>query len=395
MSTTARTLRIAHSSHGKFHHQDLARQLYRLGVLETFFTAYPRFKLKTLGVPKNKVRTFPSLEVAYHAGLRYGLLKGRLKREMEWHKHERFDRAVARSMPAVQAYIGLSCASFYAGQVVQRRGGLYLCDRGSSHILTQNALLAEEYDRQGLPYRSIDPRVLEKEQREYAQADAILVPSEFVRRTFIAEGIPNVKLRKVPYGVDLDRFKPQGVPESQTFEVLFVGSVSPQKGVSDLLKAYTAVQHPHKRLRFVGAVSEELRPILLSAQQSDNSIEVRGPWPQTRLPEIMSRSHVLVLPSIQDGFGLVQAQALACACPVIATTNTGAEDLFTDGVEGFIIPIRSPDTLAQRLQQLADNPEQRQQMSDAALRRVRHIGGWNQYGEHIVDTVKELLDVRK
>jgi Glycosyltransferase len=393
--TTVRTLRIAHSSHGKFHHQDLARQLYRLGVLDTFFTGYPRFKLKTLGVPKDRVRTFPSLEVPYHAGLRYGLLKGRLKLEMEWQKHERFDRVVARNMPIVDAYIGLSCASLYAGQAVQRRGGLYLCDRGSSHILTQDALLAEEYDRQGIHYRSIDPRILEKEQREYATANAILVPSEFARRTFIAEGVPKTKLHKVPYGVDLDRFGPVGAPESKTFEVLFVGNASPRKGVPDLLKAYTAVSHPHKQLRFVGAVSDELRPILLSAQKSDNSIEILGPWPQAKLPEIMSRSHVLVLPSIEEGLALVQAQALACACPVIATSNTGAEDLFTDGVEGFIVPIRSPDILADRLQYLADNPEQRLQMSEAALQRVQRIGGWDQYGENIVAAVKELLDARK
>jgi Glycosyltransferase len=262
MNSTIRTLRIAHSSHGKFHHQDLARQLYRLGVLDTFFTGYPRFKLKTLGLPQDKVRTFPILEVAFRAGLRFGL-KCRMMRQLVWRKNEHFDRAVARNMPTVEAYIGLSGASFYAGQTVQRQGGLYLCDRGSSHILAQNALLAEEYDRLGKPYRSIDPHVLEKEQREYAQADAILVPSEFVRRTFIAEGVPETKLRKVPYGVDLDRFKPLVAPESQTFEVLFVGSVSPRKGVPDLLKAYTAVQHPYKRLRFVGAVSDELRPILL------------------------------------------------------------------------------------------------------------------------------------
>ena len=395
MNTNARTLRIAHSSHGKFHHQDLARQLYRLGVLDTFFTGYPRFKLKTLGVPENKLRTFPVLEVAYHAGLRYGLLKGRVKRELEWRKHENFDRAVARYMPAVDAYIGLSCASLYAGQAVQRQGGLYLCDRGSSHILTQNTLLAEEDDRQGIKYHSIDPRVLEKEQHEYATADAILVPSEFARRTFIAEGIPESKLRKVPYGVDLDRFKPVGTPAAGTFEVLFVGSVSPRKGVSDLLKAYAAVSHPDKHLRFVGAVSGALRPVLELAQRADASIDVLGPYPQGRLPEIMSRSHVLVLPSIEDGFGLVQAQAMACACPVLATSNTGAEDLFTDGVEGFIVPIRSPDILAERLQYLADNPEQRHQMSQAALQRVQRIGGWDQYGANIVATVNEVLDARK
>ena len=55
----------------------------------------------------------------------------------------------------------------------------------------------------------------------------------------------------------------------------------------------------------------------------------------------MSRSHVMVLPSIEEGLALVQAQALACGCPVIGTRHTGAEDLFSDGNEGFIVPIRN------------------------------------------------------
>jgi glycosyltransferase involved in cell wall biosynthesis len=95
----------------------------------------------------------------------------------------------------------------------------------------------------------------------------------------------------------------------------------------------------------------------------------------------MSRSHVLVLPSVEEGLALVQGQAMACGCPVVATAATGAEDLFTDGVEGFIIPDRDTGALALRLQQLADNPDLQQQLSAAALARVQQIGGWDRYGD--------------
>ena len=105
----------------------------------------------------------------------------------------------------------------------------------------------------------------------------------------------------------------------------------------------------------------------------------------------MSRSHVLVLPSVQDGFGMVMAQAMACACPVIASLNTGGEDLFTDGDEGFIVPIRDVNALAVRLQQLADNPEQRFAMGQRALARVQSFSGWNQYGDKAMAIYAELL----
>jgi glycosyltransferase involved in cell wall biosynthesis len=72
---------------------------------------------------------------------------------------------------------------------------------------------------------------------------------------------------------------------------------------------------------------------------------------------------------------------MACGCPVIGTTATGAEDLFTDGREGFIVPERDVAALAERLQQLADDPALRARMSAAALQRVVSLGGWDSYGD--------------
>ena len=120
------------------------------------------------------------------------------------------------------------------------------------------------------------------------------------------------------------------------------------------------------------------------------SVEFLGSVPQADLPKIMSESHVLVLPSIEDGFGLVMSQAMACGCPVIASTNTGGEDLFADGVEGFIVPIRDVDALANRMQRLMDDPDLQRRMSEAALARVRYLGGWTQYGDQWESLLQRL-----
>ena len=86
------------------------------------------------------------------------------------------------------------------------------------------------------------------------------------------------------------------------------------------------------------------------------------------------------MPSIEEGLALVQGQAMACGLPVIATTNTGAEDLFTDGVEGFIVPIRDPEAIREKLLRLYHDPELREEMSRAALSRVQSMAGWDDYG---------------
>lgn len=131
-----------------------------------------------------------------------------------------------------------------------------------------------------------------------------------------------------------------------------------------------------------------MKPVL--ARLPMENVELVGRVQHKQLPQYVSRSHFLVLPSIDEGLALVQGEAMACGCPVIATTCTGAEDLFTDCVEGFIVPPRDSNALAERLQQVADDPSLRQRMSVAALDRVRHLGGWKDYGDRWMELLQEL-----
>jgi glycosyltransferase involved in cell wall biosynthesis len=192
-------------------------------------------------------------------------------------------------------------------------------------------------------------------------------------------GVPAEKVHVVPYGVRLDRFAPGLEPPADRFEVLFAGGVSLRKGVPYLLEAFARLRHPRKRLTIVGSVSNEIRGLL--ARLPKEHVRFTGAMPQPMLARQMSASHVLVLPSVEEGLALVQGQAMACGCPVIATVATGAEDLFTDGREGFVVRDRDVAALTARMQQLADDPMLRLAMRAAALERVNELGGWDDYGD--------------
>jgi starch synthase len=159
-----------------------------------------------------------------------------------------------------------------------------------------------------------------------------------------------------------------------------------RKGVPYLLEAFAKVRHPNKRLRVVGALSREMATVLAKLPQQD--VEMLGLQPQQRVIDLMSSSHLLVLPSIEEGLALVQGQSMACGCPVLATTNTGAEDLFTDGVEGFIVPIRNVEALRDRMQLICDDPDLHQRMRTAGLERVKSLGGWETYGDRWMELLK-------
>jgi glycosyltransferase involved in cell wall biosynthesis len=387
------SLKVVQAVSGVFHHFNLARELHRRGYLKAIYSTFPWRRLVRENLPRQLVHTFPWIHTPQMVASRRWRIPEGLNRKISWQVITTLDDWVARQLPDCDVFVGISGVGLRTGRKAQSRGAKYICDRGSSHIRYQDQIMKEEYARWGVPQKiMIEARGIRREEEEYAQADAITVPSEFSRRTFIEMGVPAEKLHKIPYGVELERFRPVAEPPQDRFEVLFAGQVGLRKGLPYLLQAFAQLKHPRKRLRVVGGLTPEFRPIL--ARFPQDNVEFLGHLSQDRLIAIMSTSHVLVLPSIEEGLALVQAQAMACGCPLISSTNTGGEDLFTDGVEGFVVPIRSPEAIAARLQQLAGDPQLQLRMSEAALARVHRIGGWLQYGETWIELLRGLTSSR-
>jgi len=381
---------VVQSVCGAFHHFNLARELHRRGYLKAIYSTFPWQRLKRENLPHGLVHTFPWLQTPQVVLSRWWDIPAGVNREINWRVAVTLDAWVERHLPPCDVFVGISGVGLKTGRRAQSRGAKYVCDRGSAHIRAQDQILKEEYARWGVPHKVVvDPRIIAREEAEYAQADAITVPSEFARRSFVEMGVPPEKLHKIPYGVELDRFRPVAEPAKDRFEVLFVGAVGLEKGVPYLLQAFAQVRHPRKRLRIVGGVRREMHEIFRRLPLE--KVEFVGLVPQKQLPELMSSSHVMALPSVQDGFGMVLSQAMACGCPLITSTNTGGPDLIREGVEGFVVPIRSPEAIADRLQQLAEDPALREQMSESALAGVHGIGGWHEYGEGWVELTTELL----
>ena len=383
-------MKVSQAVFGVFHHFELARELDRRGHLQMVYSTWPWARLKREGLPHSKVQTFPWMHTAETLLSRAGLLPRWLGDELGYRTALSFDDWTARRIGAVSktndidALIGISGAALKTGRLLQQRGGVFVCDRGSTHQRYQANIVADEFRRWGLAAPHDDTRDTVREEEIYAVADAITVPSSFARRSFLEQGVAAGKLHTIPYGVRLETFTkvadpPSGQNGDDAFNVLFAGSVSLRKGVPYLLQAFAQVKHPHKRLRLAGTIAPEIKQLLDRLPQQD--VEFLGPVPQAQLPKRMSESHVLVLPSVEDGFGLVLSQALACGCPVIASTNTGGDDLITDGREGYIVPVRDVTALADRMTRLADDRDLQRRMSEAALARVAHLGGWAHYGD--------------
>lgn len=373
-------MRIVQAVFGVFHHFELARELERRGHLSVIYSTFPWKRLQREGLPKNRVQTFPWLHVPEFLLQKHNLGNRWLYDQLGYANALAFDEWTMRKIPPCDALIAISGAGLKTGIKVQQQGGRFICDRGSTHIRYRAELVEEEHLRWDVPENSQDdPRDLAREETIYQVADALTVPSSYSRRTYLSRGVPAEKIHVLPYGVLLDRFQKVADPPAERFEVLYVGRISLPKGVPYLLEAFAQLKASNKHLTMIGGVQPEMHRVLAKLPQ--DQVTFVGTMPQTQLKEHMSRSHVMVMPSLDEGMALVQGQAMACGCPIIATTNTGAEDLFTDGVEGFIVPIRDPAALAERMQQLAEDRAMQQRMSAAAMVRVKTMGGWQQYGD--------------
>jgi len=376
---------------GKFHHFQLARQLQKYEMLGAIYCGYPWSKLQNEGIERKRVRTFPWVQTPYMALNRYlgRHIPLKIYRELEWLAQETIDLFASKTLPECDAVIALSSSGLRAGKLIQNRGGKYICDRGSTHIRYQDELLAEEHQIWNIRWKGIDQRIIAKEEKEYELADCITVPSTFNLESFVSMGIPRQKLNVISYGANIERFTPIDNRSPKKFVVLFVGQISLRKGIPYLLEAFKSFEHPKKELWIVGSFVHGMEKF--KSQFNDDRIKLLGRVPNAQLPQIYAQADVFVLPSIEEGLALVQGEALASGCPIIATGHTGASNLFQNGLEGFIVPIRSSSDIKEKLVQLADIPELRAQMSRAAALRVKTIGGWSEYGKNYKNLLSKLL----
>jgi len=356
----------------------------RLGHLARLYTGYPRFKVKDL--PKSKVSSFPWLVGPYMALNRVGA--GTALQKCDHMIHVSFDSWVCRHLEQCDVYHSLSSVGLCAYRAVKDRyGALTVCDRASTHILHQNEMLRDEFDTWGVPYPGIDERIIEREITEYEVCDIIALPSTVTMRSFIQQGVPAQKLRRNPFGVNLKLFR-QVSKTDGAFRVLFVGQIGLRKGVPYLLEALASLNLANFELCLAGTILPEARGVL---KRYEGKFRYLGVIPHSALSRVYSQATVLVLPSIEEGLAYVQAEAMACGLPVIATANTGAEDLFTDGVEGFIVPVRDAPAIRDKVLLLYNNHELRIDMSRAALERVQAMGGWDDYGHRAAEIYQDAL----
>ena len=300
---------------------------------------------------------------------------------------ERVSRRV-RQIPAdaVYAYEGCALQTF---REAKRHGVKALYELPSSFWYWEHKLLSEEAELSPnfsalLPKLRDSASLMERKDEELRLADYVFVPSGHVRRT-LENVVPAERIRVVNYGAPpIRRKKEDSFDRTRPLRVLFVGALTQRKGIGYLLEAIDMLGS-QVELTIVGGR-------FLPNSRVDEACN-RWRWfetlPHSRVLDLMQEADVLVLPSLAEGCALVVPEALACGLPVVVTPNTGSLEFVVDGREGYVVPIRSAEAIADRLSRLHCDRELLAEMSHRAHATAAKKS-WDNYRNEWADAVRSV-----
>ncbi len=230
------------------------------------------------------------------------------------------------------------------------RGVPSILDNPNGHIRNFARVCDDQWRRwcggvhHGHPVRAMVRRV----EREYALADRVRVSSAWAKGSMLEGGVPEDRVTVVDQPLDLVRFSPEHAaparPRDAPLRVCYAGSVDVRKGVFYLLRAIRAAR-ARIEVTLVGSTGARATARVLARESEglDVTIAPGDPVPAYRAADLF------VLPSLEDGFGFVVAEAMACGLPVIATDQSGAAEWVARADAGWVVPAGNAAALTRAL----------------------------------------------
>lgn len=226
----------------------------------------------------------------------------------------------------------------------------------------------------------------------YRRADAFACIGRALEREALQAGIPRDRIHFLPNPIDMERFRPPSPSERidvrREFEIpddaiacVFVGRLSREKGIMELVQAWDNVQHrraPDARRALLLVAGPDMTGhtwnagpdarAFVDAQHLGGSVRFLGGGAD--IPRLLRAADLAIQPSHFEAQGLSAIEALASGVPVVAAAVGGLLDFIADGVNGCLVPPRDPHSLADALIALLDDPPARAALAQQARRSI-------------------------
>ena len=346
-------------------------------------------------IPEYLIKELPLIELANRLYLKFA---NRPDRHWGFRTFDRFVSGVLSS--DYSGYYGYLTSSLYSMRRAKALGLPRFLTMPICHWDLGRRLMHDEYARWGLereyeePYPWVADRFDVEMTEELDLANVIVAGSEFVVDSLVQNGISENKVLLNPSGVDLSLYTQKDARSGfhfdrrhrrqRPFRIISVGKLGLRKGTLDLLAAAQQLGSSVE-VRLLGG--NDL-PQRLQKQYWGGNIEHVGHLPYLEVPSMLRWADAFVFPTIFEGSSLASYEALAAGLPVITTPNCGS--VVRDGIDGWLIPIRSPDAICSAVTRLMEDEDMWLRMSNSASQRAREFT-WERYGETLVSALTPHL----
>jgi len=311
------------------------------------------------------------------------------------------DRIVARRVEKLAGQIDIihtwSLGALETLKTAARLGIPTVLERPNAHTGFAMEIVERECDRLGvkLPHgheHAYDAVKLRKEEEEYRLATRLLCPSDFVVKTFVDKGFEREQLIRHIYGYDEKIYLPATKQRDPNHGLimLFVGVCAVRKGVHYALEAW--LKSPAcKDGTFL--IAGEFLPAYrdkLAAMLAHPSVKVLGH--RNDVPELMRKSDILILPSIEEGFGLVIAEAMGSGCVPMA--SEACTEICENMKTGLMHKVGDVETLTQQITMLNDDRSLLEKLREGALNAAPNVT-WTAAGRVLLDAYRETIQAFK
>jgi glycosyltransferase involved in cell wall biosynthesis len=308
-------------------------------------------------------------------------------RNLDLSVSKRLQSLVKKNM--INAVYGYEDGALATFKQAKKFGLTCIYDLPIAYWETSRKLLMEEADRLPAWAETLGGGIkdsehkLQRKTEELQLADVVIGPGDFVLNS-LPDWARTKHLVRTPFGSPAESLCPveRKAKRNDKLRVLFVGSMSQRKGLADLFSACKLLNRQDVELIVMGSPVSTME-FYKSELPGTVFMPTRS---HIKVLELMRSCDVLCLPSIVEGRALVMQEAMSQGLPIIITPNTGGEDLIIEGETGFIVPIRSPQAIAEKLNWLADNKTAIPHMRQSAFNHAQQYT-WEAYGSNIVSAL--------
>jgi len=210
-------------------------------------------------------------------------------------------------------------------------------------------------------------------------------------------GQPTKEITVTPFGVNVDKFIPAEKSKSNDRPIIgIVKYLEPIYDIPLLIKAFALVHEkseikPLLHIYGGGRLLDELKALADSLGVGDD-VTFFGTIPNAQIAGALQSFDVFVNCSVKESFGVAIVEAMSCGLPVVATDTAGFREVVDDGVTGFILADRKPETMAEKIMELLNNPDLRKEMGLAGRKKVLELYDWEKNISVMENLYKRLSD---